>query len=110
MIDPDELEDQLYRSEEVSADWYKTNIPCQVGCPARTDVANYIGLISHGKFDEAYLLNRRSNVVPGVLGRTCAKPCEPVCRRNKIHGKQIAIDLRAKLQPGHPLSDLMRSV
>jgi NADPH-dependent glutamate synthase beta subunit-like oxidoreductase len=91
MIDPDELEDQLYRSEEVSADWYKTNIPCQVGCPARTDVSNYIGLISHGKFDEAYLLNRRSNVVPGVLGRTCAKPCEPVCRRNKIDGKQIAI-------------------
>ncbi len=91
MIDPDELEDQLYRSEEVSADWYKTNIPCQVGCPARTDVANYIGLISHGKFDEAYLLNRHSNVVPGVLGRTCAKPCEPVCRRNKIDGKQIAI-------------------
>ena len=87
MIDPDELEDQIYRSEEVSADWYKTNIPCQVGCPARTDVANYIGLISQGRFDEAYVLNRRSNVVPGVLGRTCARPCEPVCRRNKIDGK-----------------------
>ena len=91
MIDPDELEDQLYRSEEVSADWYKTNIPCQVGCPARTDVANYIGLISQGRFDEAYVLNRRSNVVPGVLGRTCARPCEPVCRRNKIDGKPVSI-------------------
>jgi len=91
MIDPDAFEDQLYQSEEVGADWYKTNIPCQVGCPARTDVANYIGLISHGSFDEAYLLNRRSNVVPGVLGRTCARPCEPVCRRNKIDGKPVTI-------------------
>jgi NADPH-dependent glutamate synthase beta subunit-like oxidoreductase len=48
-------------------------------------------LISQARFDEAYLLNRKANVVPGVLGRTCAKPCEPVCRRNKIDGKPIAI-------------------
>ncbi|MGZ3581576.1 MAG: FAD-dependent oxidoreductase, partial [Ktedonobacterales bacterium] len=67
------------------------NIPCQVGCPAHTDVANYIGLISQGRFDEAYVLNRQCNVVPGVLGRTCARPCEPVCRRNKIDGKQVSI-------------------
>ncbi len=91
MIDPDENLDLLYQSEEVEPDWYKTNIPCQVGCPARTDVANYIGLISQGRFDEAYVLNRRSNVVPGVLGRTCARPCEPVCRRNKIDGKPVSI-------------------
>lgn len=91
MIDPDADLDMLYRSEEVNPDWYKTNIPCQVGCPARTDVSNYIGLISQGRFDEAYVLNRRSNVVPGVLGRTCARPCEPVCRRNKIDGKPVSI-------------------
>lgn len=72
-------------------DWYQTNIPCQVGCPAHTDVSTYIGLISQARFDEAYLLNRKANVVPGVLGRTCARPCEPVCRRNKIDGKPIAI-------------------
>ena len=91
MIDPDANLDMLYHSEEVSPDWYKTNIPCQIGCPARTDVSNYIGLISQGRFDEAYVLNRRSNVVPGVLGRTCARPCEPVCRRNKIDGKPVSI-------------------
>src|SRR5262249_32851351 len=80
--------DLRYYSEEAARDWYKTNIPCQVGCPAHTDVANYIGLISQGRFDDAYLLNRQCNVVPGVLGRTCARPCEPVCRRNKIDGNQ----------------------
>jgi NADPH-dependent glutamate synthase beta subunit-like oxidoreductase len=90
-LDPDAGLDELYLSQEAEPDWYKTNIPCQVGCPAHTDVANYIGLISQGRFDEAYLLNRQCNVVPGVLGRTCARPCEPVCRRNKIDGNQVAI-------------------
>src|SRR5215831_4417155 len=90
-LDPDVGLDPRYYSEEAEPDWYKTNIPCQVGCPAHTDVANYIGLISQGRFDEAYLLNRQCNVVPGVLGRTCARPCEPVCRRNKIDGNQVAI-------------------
>ncbi len=91
MIDPDAQEGLLYQSEQVEPDWYKTNIPCQVGCPAQTDVSNYIGLISQGRFDDAYVLNRKSNVVPGVLGRTCARPCEPVCRRNKIDGNPVAI-------------------
>ena len=90
-LDPDVGQEPRYFSEETEPDWYKTNIPCQVGCPAHTDVANYIGLISQGRFDEAYVLNRQCNVVPGVLGRTCARPCEPVCRRNKIDGKQVSI-------------------
>jgi len=83
--------EQKYQSELASPDWFQTNIPCQVGCPAHTDVATYIGLISQGRFDEAYLLNRKANIVPGVLGRTCARPCEPVCRRNKVDGKPVAI-------------------
>ncbi|HUY76413.1 MAG TPA: FAD-dependent oxidoreductase [Ktedonobacterales bacterium] len=91
MIDQDADLSLLYQSVDADPDWYKTNIPCQVGCPARTDVSNYIGLISQGRFDEAYVLNRRSNVVPGVLGRTCARPCEPVCRRNKVDGAPVAI-------------------
>jgi NADPH-dependent glutamate synthase beta subunit-like oxidoreductase len=91
MIDPDRELEARYRSVAVTPDWYQTNIPCQVGCPAHTDVATYIGLISQARFDEAYLLNRQANVVPGVLGRTCARPCEPVCRRNKVDGKPIAI-------------------
>jgi NADPH-dependent glutamate synthase beta subunit-like oxidoreductase/ferredoxin len=90
-LDPDKGLEPRYQSVTVSPDWYQTNIPCQVGCPAHTDVSTYIGLISQARFDEAYLLNRKANVVPGVLGRTCARPCEPVCRRNKIDGKPIAI-------------------
>jgi NADPH-dependent glutamate synthase beta subunit-like oxidoreductase len=91
MIDPDSELEARYSSVVTSPDWYQTNIPCQVGCPAHTDVSTYIGLISQARFDEAYLLNRNANVVPGVLGRTCARPCEPVCRRNKVDGKPIAI-------------------
>ena len=90
-LDPDKGLEPRYQSVTVSPDWYQTNIPCQVGCPAHTDVSTYIGLISQARFDEAYLLNRNANVVPGVLGRTCARPCEPVCRRNKVDGKPIAI-------------------
>ncbi len=89
--DTENQEEFKYESESWESDWYKTNIPCQVGCPAHTDVSTYIGLISQGRFDEAYLLNRNANVVPGVLGRTCARPCEPVCRRNKIDGRQVSI-------------------
>ncbi len=91
MIDPDSELGVRYQSIMTNPDWYQTNIPCQVGCPAHTDVSTYIGLISQARFDEAYLLNRKANVVPGILGRTCARPCEPVCRRNKIDGKPIAI-------------------
>lgn len=91
MLDPDSELEPRYQSVVTTPDWYQTNIPCQVGCPAHTDVATYIGLISQARFDEAYLLNRRANIVPGVLGRTCARPCEPVCRRNKVDGKPIAI-------------------
>jgi NADPH-dependent glutamate synthase beta subunit-like oxidoreductase len=91
MLDPDSELEPRYQSIMTTPDWYQTNIPCQVGCPAHTDVSTYIGLISQARFDEAYLLNRKANVVPGVLGRTCARPCEPVCRRNKVDGKPIAI-------------------
>src|SRR5947209_3150302 len=91
MFDPDSELGARYQSIIANPDWYQTNIPCQVGCPAHTDVSTYIGLISQARFDEAYLLNRNANVVPGVLGRTCARPCEPVCRRNKVDGKPIAI-------------------
>jgi len=91
MFNPDSDLEARYQSVGVTPDWYQTNIPCQVGCPAHTDVSTYIGLISQARFDEAYLLNRKANIVPGVLGRTCARPCEPVCRRNKVDGKPITI-------------------
>src|SRR4051812_42516449 len=79
-----ESEDQTYPTELPDTEWFRTNVPCQYTCPAHTDVSNYIGLVAQGRFDEAYILNRRDNVFPGILGRICARPCESTCRRGLI--------------------------
>ncbi len=71
--------------------YYHRVVDCQWACPAHTDVPGYIRLISQGEFDDAYLLNRDSNVFPGVLGRTCDRPCEPACRRGRVDGTPVAI-------------------
>ena len=71
--------------------YYHQVVDCQFACPAHTDVPGYIRLISQGEFDEAYLLNRVSNVFPGVLGRVCDRPCEPACRRGRVDGEPVAI-------------------
>ncbi len=71
--------------------YYHRVVDCQWACPAHTDVPGYIRLISQGQFDGAYLLNRSSNVFPGVLGRTCDRPCEPACRRGRVDGTPVAI-------------------
>jgi formate dehydrogenase beta subunit len=70
---------------------YHKVVDCQWACPAHTDVPEYIRLIAQGRFTEAYLLNRESNVFPGILGRTCDRPCEPACRRGRVDGKPVAI-------------------
>jgi len=64
--------------------YYHKVVDCQWGCPAHTDVPGYIRLIAQGRFSDAYMLNRKSNVFPGVLGRVCDRPCEPACRRGRI--------------------------
>jgi NADPH-dependent glutamate synthase beta subunit-like oxidoreductase/ferredoxin len=66
-------------------------VDCQWACPAHTDVPQYIRLIAQGRFDDAYLLNRESNVFPGILGRVCDRPCEPACRRGRVEDKPVAI-------------------
>ncbi|MDB4980823.1 MAG: gltD [Myxococcales bacterium] len=66
-------------------------VDCQWACPAHTNVPEYIRLIAQGKYTDAYMLNRESNVFPGILGRTCDRPCEPACRRTRIDGKAVAI-------------------
>jgi len=71
--------------------YYHKVVDCQWACPAHTDVPEYIRLIAQGEFDEAYLVNRESNVFPGILGRTCDRPCEPACRRGRVDGKPVAI-------------------
>ena len=57
--------------------YYHKVVDCQWACPAHTNVPEYIRLIAQGRYDESYLLNRQSNVFPGILGRTCDRPCEP---------------------------------
>jgi formate dehydrogenase (NADP+) beta subunit len=71
--------------------YYHRVVDCQWACPAHTNVPEYIRMIAQGKFTDAYLLNRESNVFPGILGRTCDRPCEPACRRTRVDGKPVAI-------------------
>ena len=71
--------------------YYHKVVDCQWACPAHTNVPEYIRLIAQGRYTESYLLNRASNVFPGILGRTCDRPCEPACRRGRVDGKPVAI-------------------
>jgi NADPH-dependent glutamate synthase beta subunit-like oxidoreductase/ferredoxin len=66
-------------------------VDCQWACPAHTDVPKYIRLIAQGEFSDAYMVNRESNVFPGILGRVCDRPCEPACRRSRVEDKPVAI-------------------
>ena len=72
-------------------EYFHQVVDCQWGCPAHTDVPEYIRLIALGRFGDAYMLNRKSNVFPGILGRVCDRPCEPVCRRRRVEDKPVAI-------------------
>jgi formate dehydrogenase (NADP+) beta subunit len=71
--------------------YYHKVVDCQWACPAHTNVPEYIRLIAEGKYTESYMLNRKSNVLPGILGRTCDRPCEPACRRTRIEDEPVAI-------------------
>jgi NADPH-dependent glutamate synthase beta subunit-like oxidoreductase len=64
--------------------YYHKVVDCQWACPAHTNVPEYIRLIAQGRYGDAYMLNRESNVFPAILGRTCDRPCEPACRRGRL--------------------------
>ncbi|MEE8280850.1 MAG: FAD-dependent oxidoreductase, partial [Gammaproteobacteria bacterium] len=72
-------------------DYFHKVVDCQWGCPAHTDVPEYIRLIAQARFSDAYMVNRVSNVFPAILGRVCDRPCEPVCRRGRVEDKPVAI-------------------
>lgn len=72
-------------------DYFHRVVDCQWACPAHTDVPEYIRLIANGQFSDAYMVNRESNVFPGILGRVCDRPCEPACRRGRVEDKPVAI-------------------
>ncbi|MEO6362317.1 MAG: NAD(P)-binding protein, partial [Caldimonas sp.] len=69
-------------------DYFHKVVDCQWACPAHTPVPEYIRLIAAGRYDDAYLVNWESNVFPGILGRTCDRPCEPACRRGRVEEAQ----------------------
>jgi formate dehydrogenase beta subunit len=72
-------------------DYFHKVVDCQWACPAHTLVPEYIRLIAAGRYTDAYLVNWRSNVFPGILGRTCDRPCEPACRRGRVEAEPVAI-------------------
>ena len=78
-------------TDTAAPDYFHKVVDCQWACPAHTDVPEYIRLIAQGRFDDAYMVNRESNVFPGILGRVCDRPCEPACRRGRIEEKPVAI-------------------
>jgi NADPH-dependent glutamate synthase beta subunit-like oxidoreductase len=91
-------------------------VDCQWACPAHTPVPEYIRLIGQGRYSDAYMINWVSNVFPGVLGRTCDRPCEPACRRGRVEEnngekpepvaicrlKRVAADHKADVQSRMP--------
>src|SRR6202522_2584746 len=97
-------------TDTANPDYFHKVVDCQWACPAHTNVPEYIRLIAQGRYTDAYMLNRESNVFPGILGRTCDRPCEPACRRGRLPEtggskpvaicrlKRVAADLRDDIQ------------
>ena len=81
----------MHPTDTSHPDYFHKVVDCQWACPAHTDVPEYIRLIAQGRFTEAYMVNRHSNVFPGILGRVCDRPCEPACRRARVETKPVAI-------------------
>ncbi|MSQ64057.1 MAG: 4Fe-4S dicluster domain-containing protein [Betaproteobacteria bacterium] len=73
-----------------SPDYFHKVVDCQWACPAHTPVPEYIRMIAAGKYGDAYMVNWKSNVFPGILGRTCDRPCEPACRRGRVEDENLA--------------------
>ena len=72
-------------------EYFHKIVDCQWACPAHTPVPEYIRLIAQRRYTDAFMINWESNVFPGILGRTCDRPCEPACRRTRVEDKPVAI-------------------
>ena len=81
----------MQRTRTDGADYFHKVVDCQWACPAHTPVPEYIRLIAAGRYTDAYMVNWKSNVFPGILGRTCDRPCEPACRRGRVEDEPVAI-------------------
>ncbi len=97
-------------------DYFHKVVDCQWACPAHTPVPEYIRLVAQGRYGDAYMVNWKSNVFPGILGRTCDRPCEPACRRGRVEAgngakpepvaicrlKRVAADYKEDIRPRLP--------
>jgi NADPH-dependent glutamate synthase beta subunit-like oxidoreductase len=81
----------MKNTDVAAPDYFHKVVDCQWACPAHTPVPEYIRLIAAGRYSDAYMINWRSNVFPGILGRTCDRPCEPACRRVRVEDEPVAI-------------------
>ena len=81
----------LKPTDIANPDYFHKVVDCQWACPAHTPVPEYIRLIADGRYTDAYMINWYSNVFPGILGRTCDRPCEPACRRGRVEKEPVAI-------------------
>lgn len=93
-------------------DYFHNVVDCQWACPAHTDVPEYIRQIAKGRFTDAYMLNRESNVFPGILGRVCDRPCEPACRRGRTNEEPVAICRLKRVAADHrdEIADLLPKI
>jgi formate dehydrogenase (NADP+) beta subunit len=88
---PRVFEESMQKTDISAPDYFHKVVDCQWACPAHTPVPEYIRLIAHGRYSDAYMINWYSNVFPGILGRTCDRPCEPACRRGRVEEDPVAI-------------------
>src|SRR5213596_2262572 len=86
-----EHEERMKLTDIAAPDYFHKVVDCQWACPAHTPVPEYIRLIAARRFGEAWAINWESNVFPGILGRTCVRPCEPACRRVRVEKEPVAI-------------------
>ena len=81
----------MQSTDITNPDYFHKVVDCQWACPAHTPVPEYIRLIAAKRYADAYMVNWKSNVFPGILGRTCDRPCEPACRRGRVEEEPVAI-------------------
>src|SRR4030095_4362700 len=102
----------MSRTDTSDPNYYHKVVDCQWACPSHTNVPEYIRMIAQGRFDDAYILNRESNVFPGILGRTGDRPGEPACRRGRVDGKPVAICRLKRVAADHKddITDRLASI
>lgn len=91
LAEPQGEEFDLQQTDIQNPNYFHKVVDCQWACPAHTPVPEYIRMIAAGRYADAFMINWKSNVFPGILGRTCDRPCEPACRRGRVEEEPVAI-------------------